>query len=545
MKYNKVFKNCKAYLTVLEGKETACAVAVSSRRRAVGADAKEHCRETCGLCKPTPVPTPAPTPCADGKPGLAAIQDCSEYLHMRSDGEVVCDIARFSRRRMTGGDAKAHCRRTCGICVSHCFDKGPSIKSVKTCDNYHNLMQHGRSLCDIARTSRRRVTGADARENCAKTCGICKVEHLRAPEKYVCHKGFERSKDGLHCRLAHANAEPKNVISVKHTSSRVSSAMSGFGNRFTCPKEFVPGRPNGFLSAGGRHGCCVLDAAVNIAESLYLLHQCSFTFGLGKDGSRWETKESKWLKGVCLLVDAAPFIIDIEKRCCVGRNKRANEHCETLLSKFSMGLKAFQEQWTREVRGLYSACMVSKRKVAASKLGKRSAGYKQLLQGSKDKCENAELMLMSLVHFLHKTASQLYGKHSRDLTFETKSLLQATGSLGELIKYMDRRGGLEFDFDDEAHAQKEYSVNAKKLHSMKWASIMEAAVNRAYAQMHESFALKMACTRNQFAKKGCEAYWGAVPVWSEKQWHAYCNWYPLERECAKKAIGKHAVWGLR
>ena len=49
--------------------------------------------------------------------------------------------------------------------------------------------------------------------------------------------------------------------------------------RFFCPKPFVPGRPGGFVSAGGRQGCCLAGSAAGLMEIIYAMHHCKAFHG--------------------------------------------------------------------------------------------------------------------------------------------------------------------------------------------------------------------------------------------------------------------------
>ena len=51
--------------------------------------------------------------------------------------------------------------------------------------------------------------------------------------------------------------------------------------KFYCPKKFVPGRAGGFKHEAGKQGCCILDASLEVAESIYMMHECGFAFGKG------------------------------------------------------------------------------------------------------------------------------------------------------------------------------------------------------------------------------------------------------------------------
>ena len=108
-------KSCSAYKKHWKGKYCRWARDPKTsrrrqqvRRRAWAGDALDHCKKTCGVC------------CSDGTPkSKAAKRTCSTYA-TKWAGRY-CRIARDpkqqARRRLWAGDARDHCRATCGICV--------------------------------------------------------------------------------------------------------------------------------------------------------------------------------------------------------------------------------------------------------------------------------------------------------------------------------------------------------------------------------------------------------------------------------------------
>ena len=115
----------------------------------------------------------------------------------------------------------------------------------------------------------------------------------------------------------------KEVVKVRpgfggaaHLQQGVTTAVHDLDHNYFCPKAWIPGRAGGFRAHRSQEGCCMLDAAANVAESLYLMHQCGFSYGLGSQAKVWSTEEHSWLKRVCTIVDPMPSLDDLERRCC-------------------------------------------------------------------------------------------------------------------------------------------------------------------------------------------------------------------------------------
>merc|ERR1712072_1303166 len=51
-------------------------------------------------------------------------------------------------------------------------------------------------------------------------------------------------------------------------------STSNLDKNFYCPKEFIPGRPGGFLKPTSKQACCILDKSLETMEVLYLMRSC-------------------------------------------------------------------------------------------------------------------------------------------------------------------------------------------------------------------------------------------------------------------------------
>jgi len=136
------------------------------------------CAKTCHLCKSTP--KASVSSCKD-KPRPKHAKPCSWYKKNK-----VCVFAPTSRRRGWGGDANDNCKRTCGLCKAGALatkpaapKPAPSSSCADGKPQYQSCAYYSKRYCTIAKTSRRRTFGGDAKDNCKKTCKLCASEYSK------------------------------------------------------------------------------------------------------------------------------------------------------------------------------------------------------------------------------------------------------------------------------------------------------------------------------------------------------------------------------
>jgi hypothetical protein len=92
------------------------------------------------------------------------------------------------------------------------------------------------------------------------------------------------------CALAfEADAIVSTTISKEHTGHKANPLSNPklIDQNFYCPKEFVPGRPGGFLHTASKRGCCVLDKSLGYMELIYRLNTCLVYSGEEETAPCW------------------------------------------------------------------------------------------------------------------------------------------------------------------------------------------------------------------------------------------------------------------
>lgn len=302
-----------------------------------------------------------------------------------------------------------------------------------------------------------------------------------------------------------------------------------FESHFTCPKEFVPGRPGGFIGdVIAKQGCCVLEAALGVAESLYLLYECQFSFGLGKVGHRLRRQNAAWFKEVCKVLSPTPRISTVAHKCCSTPGT-----CFSSLGTFMNGNEKMQEQFVEGSRIMFNTCMDLKRATVEAKIGKsgqrRSAGVAvHEAQIAMQSCHNAEKMLLTVVHFLAESAGKLYSASTdpTDLTAPANSILRTMASPHSLKYFMKQHKGMQFDVVDEESSNRNHDEKSMMASHM----LQRVVGGRVQARVKKTAALHQACAVNRYAQNGCEVFWGPFNQWKGRDWDVYCNWHSSECE---------------
>jgi hypothetical protein len=387
-----------------------------------------------------------------------------------------------------------------------------------------------------------------------------------------------------------------------HAKAAVDTHEREIARNYFCPKAWVPGRAGGFMHHDSKQGCCLLDAASSVAESMYLMHQCGFSYGLGMAAKQWATREKAWLARVCTLVDPMPTLNDITRRCCAEKKSATDQGLRAAGITVSDAAEGGDGKCTLEVwkiftpkmggfsnsldamSSLYEQCVGAKqyasrfqedpyaaqcekkqldkledehqwgkkttkdckRPAWMGKADRKSITPEQrqkeikLMREAESVCGKAEALLGKLMAAIHTAAKHMYNGHDGDMTSQSKLLLaKEDGTLVGLKQYMAERGGMEYDTLDMERYRKDKRLQKEaKRANEPWEEFLDAGIGKAETDIHTALRLRKVCATQKFKVKGCEQYWGPITNWSPKYWTVYCNWYPDVKACSGEQTNK-------
>ena len=348
---------------------------------------------------------------------------------------------------------------------------------------------------------------------------------------------------------------------VQHVSPASDTQI--IDKKFYCPKQFVPGRAGGFKHEAGKQGCCVLDASLEVAESIYMMHECGFAFGKGfKPAQKLLGFERKMrFERECHEAQPLPHASNV-RRCCASSSSKAQEKCEVQLAGYNdlltpagrgrdeasvfamykecVDTKEYERYFARDPA--YAECCElrmmarqepawnTKEKIPASHYAcethmKPTPGQlkhqKSIRKRALRKCRAAEAALFKIVHFLQTAAYDMYEHAGSDLTPKSKKLLLEPG-LPQLEHFMQKHNGMEYDLVDKDffHAEKNtgptekaYLTEVHKRYLRKKKGRLGEAKFHKDEEALESRDLAFQCEKHPFAFEHCRH------MYSHKAWN--------------------------
>ena len=258
---------------------------------------------------------------------------------------------------------------------------------------------------------------------------------------------------------------------------------------YHCPKQFVPGRPGGFMSHAAKEGCCLLDASLNVAETIYMMHECGIgrtEEPLGKVPTGGVKREARFTRN-CMELQPLPHVSTV-RACCDS----SNGACSNRLDQYEALLTPPHDETAvgSSVFAMYQQCVEMKEYLAFVMKDPAYAECRELrmlarqapewdtkekvpaayypceegnvatagqLEHMKDaavrtakQCHKAQTALFKIVRFLHMAAHDMYELRgpSQDLTPQSKTMLAIAG-LKDLERFMTAHHGMEYDLVDK------------------------------------------------------------------------------------------------